>query len=236
MTNSLWATLSILLRAVSSHLFLWPTVCEWHHAFCERQSHHIFFHDQQFVSVAQFVKDSLITSFSWPTVCECHTVCERQFHHTFSHDQQSVSHIAHFEIGSLITPFLNREWVTFHTPWKAVLVHLFSWPTESEYWTDCERQSHHVFSYDQQSVSDRFVKVNLITSYDQQLVSDIVHFVKGCLIYDLEQGVSDMALNSVNGSLITWYFIFPMTNREWVTLHILWKAVALHFLLWPTDC
>ena len=43
--TSLWVTLHILWKVVSSHLFLWPTVCEWHCAFCERQSHHIFSYD-----------------------------------------------------------------------------------------------------------------------------------------------------------------------------------------------
>ena len=47
-----------------------------------------------------------------------------------------------------------------------------------------------------------------IVSYYQQFVSDIAHFV--------------------NGTLIT---SFPITNREWVTLHIVWKAVSSHFFL-----
>ena len=60
----------------------------------------------------------------------------------------------------------------------------------------CERHdSHHIFSYEQQGVSDiaYFVKSSLITSvsYDEQPVSDITHFVKGVLIASL-----------------------PMTNRE----------------------
>ena len=55
-----------------------------------------------------------------------------------------------------------------------------------------------------------------ISSYDQQKVSDIAHFVKCSII------TSD----------------FPMTNRmQWATsLHILWKAVLSHLLLWPTAC
>ena len=50
-----------------------------------------------------------------------------------------------------------------------------------------------------------------IFSYDWQVVSDIAHFVKGSLITS-----------------------FPLTNSEWVTLHILWKAVSSHLFLWPT--
>ena len=49
-------------------------------------------------------------------------------------------------------------------------------------------------------------------SHNQQVVSDIEHFVKA--------------------SLIT---CFPMTNRLWVTLHILWKPVSTHVFLWPTE-
>ena len=221
MTNSMWVTLDILWKAVSSHLYLWPTVCEWHWTFCERQSHHIFSHDQQQVSdIAHFVKGSLITSFPmtnslrvtlhilwkavwshlfpWPTASKWHcTFCERQSHHIFSYDQQQVSDIAHFVKGSLITsvPMTNRMWVTLHILWKAVSSHLFLWPTGSEWHCTSfyERQSDHIFSY------------------DQQLVSDIAHFMKGSLITS-----------------------FPMTNSMWVTLHILWKAVWSHLFLWPT--
>ena len=130
-----------------------------------------------------------------------------------------MSDIAHFVKGSLITsfPMTNREWVTLHILWKAVSStsfpmtnslwavtlhilwkavssHLFLWLTACKWHcTLCERLSHHIFSY------------------DQQLVSDIAHFVKD--------------------SLITY---FPMTNSEWVTLQILWKAVSSHLFLWPT--
>ena len=36
MINRLWVTLHILWKAVSSHLFLWPTDCEWHCTFCKK--------------------------------------------------------------------------------------------------------------------------------------------------------------------------------------------------------
>ena len=219
MTNSEWVTLHILWKAVSSHLCLWPTGSEWHCTFCERQSHHILFYDQQRVSdTAKFVKGSLITSFPmtnskwvtfhilwkavpshlflWPTgsVWYC-TFCERQSDHIFSYDQQEVSDIEHFVRGSLITsfPMTDRKWVTLHFLWKAVSSHLFLWPTACEWHcTFCERQSHHIFSY------------------GQQQVSDIALFVQGSL-----------------------FTSFPMTNREWVTLHILFKSVSSHLFLWP---
>jgi hypothetical protein len=111
----------------------------------------------------------------------------------------------------------NRQWVTWHILWKAVSSHLFLWSSGSEWHcTFCEMQSHHIFSYDQQQVSDiaHFVKCSRLThisSYDEQEVSDIAHFVKGSLITS-----------------------FLMTNSLWVTLHILWMAVSSHLFLWWT--
>ena len=194
--NSLWVTLHILWKAVSSHIFLWPIACEWHCTFCEK---HIFSYDQQEVSdIGHFVKGSLITSLPMTTVCEWQscTFCERQSHQIFSYDQQRVNDIAHFVKGSLIRSFAmtNSLWVTLHILWKAVSSDLSPWPTACEWHcTFCERQSHQIFFYDQQQVSDN------------------AHFVKGSLIRS-----------------------FPMTNRELVTLHILWKQVPSDLFLWPT--
>ena len=209
----------ILWRAAAWYLFLWSTASEWHCTFYERQSHHIFFYDQQQVSdIAHFAKP--VSSH----------LC---------YDQQFVSDIAHFVKGGLITAFLmtTREYVTLHILWKGVSSQLFLWPTGSEWHcTFCQRQFHHIFSYDQQEVSDivHFVKGSLITSfpmtnslwvtlhicerqshhiipYDQQQVSDIAHFVKDSLITS-----------------------FSMTNSKWVTLHILCNTVPSHFFLWQT--
>ena len=136
--------------------------------------------------------------------------------------------------------------------------HMLSWPTGSEWHcTSHERQSHHMFSYDQQQVSDiaHFCErqSHHISSYDQQGVSDIANFVKGSLIKSFpmtnltacwwhcifferqsdhilshdQQLVSDIA-HFVKGSLIIY---FPTTNRKWVTLHILWKGVSSHLFL-----
>ena len=181
MTNSKWVTLQTL----------------W------KQSHHIFSYNQQKVGdFAHFVKAISSHPFLWPTESEWHcTFCESQSHHIFSYDQQGVSDIAHFVKGNLITSFLmtNREWVTLYNLWKAVSLHLSLWSTVCSEWhctfEFCERQSHHIFSYDQQYGA-----------------------------------VSGMAL-FVKGSLIT---SFPITNRKWVTLHILWKPVSPHLFLWPT--
>ena len=174
MTHSEWATLHILGMAVSSHLSLWPTGSEWHCTFCERQSPHIFPYDQQRVSnIAHFVEGSLITSFPmtnrlwvmlhiflkavlshlflWPTASEWHcTFCERQSYHIFSYGQQRVSYIIDLVKGSLITSFhiTNSLWVTLHILQKAGTSHFLLWPTASEWHcTFCERQSHHIMSY-----------------------------------------------------------------------------------------
>ena len=308
MTNSLWVRLYILWNAISSHPILWPTECEWHcmllwrtvsshpflwlpgcewHCtFCEKQSHHIFPTESEWL--AHFVNGSLITSFPIPTACKWHctfwkdsviisftmtnskwvglhilwkaasshlflwptesewdcTFCERQSHHTFSHDQQEVSEIAHFVNGSLITSFsmTKRMWVRLHMLWKAVLWHLFLWPTECEWdCTCCEKQFHHIFSYDQQFVSEiaHFVKGSLVTSFPMMHRMWVRYHIlwkaalclwpteseRHCTFcerqshdifsYD-QQAVSDIA-HFVNGSLTTCY---PMTNRMWVTLHI----------------
>ena len=66
-------------------------------------------------------------------------------------------------------------------------------------------------------------------SCHQQVVSDMAHIVKGSLITS-----SPMT----NSEWVTWHIlwkaVFPMTNRMWATLDILWKAVSSHPFLWPT--
>ena len=171
MTNREWVTLHVLWKAVSSHPFLWPTVCGWN---------------------CTFVKGNLITSFlmtnsMWVPL----HICKRQSCHMFSYDQQHVSDIAHL--------------------WKAVSPHFFLWPTACEWHcTFDESQSHHMFSYDQQEVSDmlHFVKASLITSfYMTNRMSVTLHIL----------------WKSVSMTVIT---SFPATNRMWVTMRILWKAVS----------
>ena len=193
MANSMWARLETFLKSCFMYFSPWLTGCEQHWQFFGRwsKSHNIFSHDQQGVSgITHFVKGSLITYFSmtnsewvtlhilwkvvseshlflWPTASEWHyTFCERQSHHIFSYDHQLVSNITHSVKGSLITslPMTNSMWVTLQILWQAVSSHLFLWPTASEWHcTFYERQSHHIFSYHQQYVSDvaQFVKCSL---------------------------------------------------------------------------
>ena len=101
-------------------------------------------------------------------------------------------------------------WVTLlHTIlWKAVSSHHFLWPTDCEWHcTFCERHSHHIFSYDQQAVSD-IVKGSHITSFPMTNRQWVI-------LHILWKAVSHITS-------------FPITNRKWVTLFILWKAVSSH--------
>ena len=160
MTNRKWVILHILWEAVSSILFTWLTACEWHCTCCERQSHPIPF---------------AMTKRKWVTL----HIFWKAVSSLLSYDQQKVSDIAHFVKGNLIAsfPMTNREWVTLHTLWRAVSSHHFLWPTVCEWhWKFCERQPHHIFSYDQQEVSDiaHFVKGGLITASFSMINSEWV--------------------------------------------------------------
>ena len=130
MTYSKWVTLHIWWKAVSSHLLLWPTVCEWHCMFWKGN----LFYDKQDVSDILHILGKVVSShlLLWLTASE--------------------RHIAHFMNGSLITSFAmtNSLWVTLHILWKAVST---SFPMTNSWWVTycmfCERQSHQIFSYDQ---------------------------------------------------------------------------------------
>ena len=216
MTKRQWVAFHILWRPLSWHLFLWPKGSEWHYMYI-------------------LWKAVSWPCFLWPTESECHCIlCKRQSHHIFcmtyslwvpfnilwkavwshlSYDQQKVSDIAHFVNSTLITSFAITDslWVTLHIVWKAVWSHLFLWPTASEWHcTCCEKQSYHIYPYDQKEVSG------------------IAHFVKSH-IFQWPKGVSGIP-HFVYGSL---FIYFPMTNRQWMRLHIVWKAVSSHLFLWP---
>ena len=211
--------------------------------FCERQCHHILSSDQQFVGeIAHLWKAISSHLFSWPTACECHCtfvkgslvtcflmtnsmwvilhICERQSHHIFSYDQQLVSDIAHLMKASLITcfPMTNRKWVTCYTLWKPVSSHLFIWPTECQWHcTFCESQC-------QWQSSPLFLQP--------------IGCEWQCAFYERQSHLwptgSEWHYICCEGTLIT---SLPMTNRRWVTLHILWNAVSSHLIfLWPTEC
>jgi hypothetical protein len=188
-TNSLWVTLDILWNSVFSCVLLWPIASEWHCTFCERQSHHMFSFDQQRVSnIPHFVRENFpMTNRMWVTL---HILWKAVSSHIFLYQQfvsDQVGHIVkgnlitcfpmtnslwvkHFVKSSLITclPMTNSEWVMLDILWQAVSSHLLLWQSGSEWhWTFCERQSCHMFSYDQQQVSEiaHFVHGSLITSF-----------------------------------------------------------------------
>ena len=129
MINRELVTLHILWKAVWSHLFIWPTACEWHFTFWWKAvtSEHLFLMSNR-KWVVTLNKGSLITSFpltnrKWVAL------------HTFVK-------------GSTSFCMSDRLWVAFHILWKAVWSHLFIWPTASEwYCTLCARLSHHNHSY-----------------------------------------------------------------------------------------
>ncbi len=197
--------------------------------------------------------------FPSPTGSEWYsTFCERVSHHIFSHHQQGVSDI-HILERSPITSFPKREWVTLHILWKGVPSLTTSFPMTNRKWVtlhNCERESHHNFSYDQQQVGGvaHFVTGSLMTSFSMTHRKSVtLHILWKCFLshcflwptgsewhctfcrrkshhtftYD-SQEVSDNA-QFVKGSLVT---LFPMTNSEWVVLqHILWKGVSSHLLI-----
>jgi len=118
MTNSLWVTLHILSKAVSSLFFPY---------------------DQQQVSdITHCVKDgslvTLIISFAmtnslWVTWA----FCARQLHHFFCYDQQDVSDMVTLQVSqNHILSYDNSLWVTLNIFWKTASSHLFQWPTVCE--------------------------------------------------------------------------------------------------------
>jgi len=173
--------------------------------------------------IAQFVKGSLITSFPmadsmWAT-------------------------LKMFVKGSLMRSFLltTSLWVMLHILWEQSH-HIFPYPIACGWHcTFCGRQSCHIFSYDQQEVSDiigHFVKGSLITSFAMTNSRKWVtlHILwkaaSSHLFLCQPTGSESDSTHFVKGSIIT--SMVPMTNRKWVQLHIFWKAVSSHLFLWPT--
>ena len=155
-------------------------------------------------------------------------------HHIFSNDQQGVSDVVHFILwktvwshlflwpecqwhctcceGNLITSIhmSNRKWVTLHMLWNTVSSHLSPWPTGSEWHWTFVKGCHILWP----TASEWHWTFFIITfpPSDQQNVSNFAPVVKGSLITPC-----------------------PVTNSEWVTLHILWKAVLSHLFQQPTE-
>ena len=229
MTNSKWVTLHMLWKAVSSHhsygkqgvsgivhlvkavsSHFFPLIKQYvsHITHLVKGTHHIISYDQKLVSdIEHFIKGRAVSShlFLWPIGSEWHyTLCEWQSCDTFFYYQQPVSDIAHCVKGSSITsfPMTNSKWVTLHILSNTAIT---SFSMTNRQWVALHIlwkavSSHPFLSWTGSEWHCMFCGQGShhILSYDRQLVSNIVHFVKG--------------------SLTT---AFPMTNRQWVMLHIL---------------
>ena len=198
----------MLRKAVSWHLFLWPTVCEWHSTCWERQSHHILSYEQQFVS-------ELVH-------------CVQAIHHIFSYDQQSVSDIPHFGESHHIFSYDQQFVCDIANSVKGSLTHLFIWSTGCKWHcTLCEPQSHHIFSYNQQSVSDiaHFVKrsltVRVFSMANSLWVTLLIFERQSCHFFSMNNRKWVTLKITVKGSLI---ISVPMTNSLWVT----WPFLKIH--------
>ena len=149
---------------VSSHLFPWPTACEWHRIWskCSLITPFLW----QIASEWYFVRGSLVTSvFLW----------------------QQVSDIAQWVKCSNITsfPMTNSLLVTSHILQKGILISFFSM-IDSKWvaFTFCECQSHHIFCYNNSMWVTLLLLWKVVSSHllhDEQLVSDLPDFVKGYL-------------------------------------------------------
>ena len=139
---------------------------------------------------------------------------EHLSHHIFSYNQQGVSDITHFVKGNHIVFFLRPTASEWHCRFcvKCSLITPFLWTTVCEWhcvfyiWNNVSLD---LFLW--QTASEWHCTVCEMQSQhnfscDSQIVSDIEHFVKRLI-------------------LITF---FPMTDREWVILHILCKADSSH--------
>ena len=103
--NRKWVTQHTLWTVISSHLFLWPTGSEWHCIVSCESSHGL-------IILFPMTNSEWVTLHSWWMAS----------HHLISYDQQEVGDIVHFV--------------------KSCLSHLSLWPTASEWHcTFCERQA-----------------------------------------------------------------------------------------------
>ena len=255
MTNSKQVILHIFWIIVSSHLCLWQTGSQWHQILWKVASSHLSYNQQEVSDTAHSVKSHVTSSITmskgseWQcTFCDKQshhiqfiydqqfvsdvTFCERQSHHIFSHGQQRVSDVAHFVKVSFF------KWKQSEVSDVAYFVkgsHDFPWWAACEWHcTFCEKESHHMFSYDYQKVSDSQTLHTLwkefhALSYDQQRVSGITNFMKDSLI---------TCFRTTNRLWVTAHFVkhnhrvtcFPMINSLSV-IHIL---IYIVWSSWPT--
>ena len=203
LTNSKWV-LTCFVKGSLITSFLWPTVCEWKCKCCEGSLIMSFpMINREWAPLHILWKAVLSYPLLWPTVCEWHCT---------------------FVKGSLITsfPMTNSKFAHFLTCISnPVSSYFFLLPTESEWHcTFCERQSHHIFFFDQQGVSDipHFLKGILVTSFP-------ITNSKWVTLHILCKAFSSLSPTAsecyCTFSARQSHTPFPITNREWVMLHIL---------------
>lgn len=164
------------------------------------QSHHISFHDKQWVSVRACPFCHVVSAylFSWPTVCELYY---------------------HFLLGCLTSlhPITKRGWVVL--PLSPLWSLITSWPTASEWQTPCvsARQSH-LISPNREWVTLAFLwmQPHHISSHYLQDVSSSVLFCHSLLSsLPMTNSLWVMLPFLEPGNLIT---SLPSTTSLWVTL------------------
>ena len=193
------------------------------------------FYDQQVVSdIAHFVKGSLFY-FLWPTGCGWYcTFCDGSLITFICYDLQLVSDFAHFVKAILITSVLwptASEWHHTFCEWQSFHILSYDYQQVSDIVHLHERQSHHILSYNQRVSDMVFVKGNLVTSYNQQLVSHIQvrHFVNGSLISSFPMTNRMWVILQILQKAVLWHIF--LTNSKWMISHIVWKLVTSHLLL-----
>ena len=178
--------------------------------------------------IAHLVKGNLITHFPitnrlWVTL----PFGERQHHHLFIWPTGSEWHCTFCKWQPS-----HHSWLTaskWHL-WNPVLSHLFPWSTASE-WHSTFLQPCHIFSYDQQHVSDIacFVEGSHVTPFsmtNRRWVTLHMLWKAPSLIKCFPPTHSKYVTLQFCGRQ-SHHIFFPMINRKWVTLHMLWKAPSL---------
>ena len=189
--NRMWVIVFyIMWKAPSSHLVLWPTVCEWHQTVLWKASSphlvpwltvcewHCTFYERHlitscpmtnrlWVTLDIFLTGSLITSYPMTTrKWVILYLYERQSHHNLLHDQ--IASEQYYRYLWKAAHHIGTTGSAWHSSctfvWRAVSSHLVVLPTDSE--------SHCTFLWKE---------VLSHLSSDQQGVSDVTHSMKGCL-------------------------------------------------------
>ena len=211
MTNRKWVTLHFFLIAMSWHLVLWPTECEWHNSHCTFfwkaiSLHHLVLWLLQNVSyIAHFSEGNVI----------CHMSCNQQNvsdiahfsemqsqSYMLSYDQQQVSDITETQSHHILSYNPASLWVTLHSFLKGNVI--ISCPMANSWWVTKLHIAHF-------KDIDKLILYCPITNRKWETLHI---FLKGNLIASCP--MTNRKWVSLNkGNLIT---SCPMNNSLWVTL------------------